>query len=310
MTQREKIEMLRTAIVQLYVDEGRSKSYISRLLEVDRKTLTEVLNNEWKLEQGNASYMTPSNKKFLNKHRNLIKSRLDNDTTLVKIASELKVNSDYLSRTIIPRDEILKKSLSDYYSRIERQAEERRTSQKAMSPHEYDIVDLEGEIWKDILGHEGYMVSNKGRVKSYKETYKDYMLLTPHPNKNNGRLYIRISDKANLQVARLVGFNFVEGHSKESNTINHIDGDNQNNWSDNLEWVSQAENNQHAYDNGRPVVKSYQKYGKFKKIILDDKYEFKTMRALSKFIGLSETQVRRYINGETKDSPYTFKFIY
>lgn len=46
------------------------------------------------------------------------------------------------------------------------------------------------------------------------------------------------------------------------------------------------------------------------KIILDDKYEFKTIVALAKFLGKSETQISRYINGETNCSDHTFKFIY
>ena len=36
MTQKEKIEMLKETITFLYEKEGRSKSYISRLLCVDR----------------------------------------------------------------------------------------------------------------------------------------------------------------------------------------------------------------------------------------------------------------------------------
>ena len=53
----------------------------------------------------------------------------------------------------------------------------------------------------------------------------------------------------------------------------------------------------------------YSKNGKFKKIIMDNKYEFKTIAALAKFLQVSESQVQRYISGETK-SEHTFQFIY
>lgn len=45
-------------------------------------------------------------KSFLNKHRNLIKSRLDKDIQLKDIAKkELGVSIDYVTKTIIKQDE-------------------------------------------------------------------------------------------------------------------------------------------------------------------------------------------------------------
>ena len=76
MTNREKIDLLKSTIEFLYTKEGRPKSYIARLLEVDRKVLTGIIN-EWGLIQANTYHLTPSNKKFINKHKQLIKSRLE-----------------------------------------------------------------------------------------------------------------------------------------------------------------------------------------------------------------------------------------
>ena len=39
MTSQEKAEMLKTTITQLYTNEGRTISYISRLLEINRTTV-------------------------------------------------------------------------------------------------------------------------------------------------------------------------------------------------------------------------------------------------------------------------------
>ena len=72
MTQKEKIEMLKETITFLYEKEGRSKSYISRLLCVDRKTLVYKIN-EWGLIKANISYMKPSTLKFLNRNKQLNK---------------------------------------------------------------------------------------------------------------------------------------------------------------------------------------------------------------------------------------------
>jgi predicted transcriptional regulator YheO len=113
----------------------------------------------------------------------------------------------------------------------------------------------------------------------------------------------------NLNIARLVAHNFVYGHSKEKNTVDHKDGDKSNNKASNLEWVTQSTNNQRAYDNGKKSHAGYSKRGKFQKIILDGKYEFKTIRALAKFLKVSESQVGRYIDGDCK-TEHTFKIIY
>ncbi len=307
MTQKEKITLLKNTIVTMYEKEGRSKSYISRILEVDRKTLIGMIN-EWKLVQANISRLTPSNQKFANKHRQLIKSRLDNNISQVKIANELGVGRDYL-RNIISKDEVLNKANQDYVHRLKVQAEENKENAMNMSNRDYHFEELEGEEWKEILGYDGYYISNMGRVKHYIKGYDKFILLKPYQNlKNYGRLYIRIQDKA-LQVSRLVGFAFVKGNSEEKNTIDHIDGDPTNNRADNLDWVSQSENNERAYKNGRTKNIAYSKNGRFKKIILDDKYEFSTITSLAKFLGVSHTQTQRYISGETKFSR-NVEFIY
>lgn len=307
MTQKEKITLLKSTIMFMYEKEGRSKSYISRVLEVDRKTLIGMIN-EWGLVQANVSRLTPSNQKFANKHRQLIKSRLDNNISQIKIAEELGVGRDYL-RNIIVKDEVLNKANQDYTHRIKMQAEINRQNAMNRSSFDYNFEELEGEEWKEILGYDGYYISNMGRVKHYIKRYKRYILLKPYPNeKNEGRLYIKLKDK-NLQVSRLVGFAFIKGYSEEDNTIDHLDGDCQNNCAYNLEWVSQSENNRRAYERGRRKNIAYSKNKRFKKIVLNDEYKFSTITSFAKFLGVSHTQAQRYISGDANFS-HNIKFIY
>ena len=309
MTEREKIELLKNTIIKLYCNEGRSKSYISRLLEVDRKTLIKAINEDWKLEKGNVSYLTPSNQKFANKNKNLIISKLDNDISISKIANELKVTSEYLSN-IIKKVPELNEHKIDYINRQKINAQERKNQLVEKSSLNYDWEELPDEEWKEILGYSSYYISNMGRVKKYIKTYDKYVLLSLNINSRTGRVYIKIEGKG-LQVSRLVGFAFLDGYSEEKNTIEHIDNDVTNNKASNLMWVSMGDNNKLAYKKGKAKSKAFTKRGKWKKIILDDKYEFKTIVALAKFLGKSETQINRYyINGETNCSDHTFKFIY
>lgn len=294
----DKLEILKPAIYQLYSKEGRSKVYISKLLQVNRKKLADKIS-EWNLPEAEPMrYLKPSNQKFLNKHKNLIKSRLDNDIAIREISTELKVSDDYLKRTIIKNDKVLSKAYEDYKNRRREDTKKRKQEIIEKSSYEYNIIDYEGEIWKPIKGYDGYMVSNYGRVKSYSSSYGQYHLLTPAPNKNNGRLYISIAKNKkqhNLQVARLVGFSFVEGHTQEKNTINYKDGDVLNNKWTNLEWCAQSENNKHSYDTLNRKKNKSKRY-QFSKILYKNKYEFKTVAAFSKFIGKSETQARRYLD--------------
>ena len=287
MTNAEKTILLKDTIYQLYSKEGRSLQYISELLGIDRKIMTGKIR-EWGMEQANVRHMKPSNRKFLNKHKAYIKKRLDEDNTVEDIARDLGVSRYYLSRTIIYQDEILKKAEEDRLNR-QRQPKERIRF--------LPISEIEGEIWKPILGFENYEVSNLGRIRAYSDVHSLFYEVHSFPNKNNGRLYVllfRNGYRKNMQVARLVAHAFCEGYA-EHMTVNHIDGNVQNNTAENLEWVTQKENNQKGYDTGLIPRKSYKRF-KFSKIVYQGKYEFSTVRAFAKFLGKSETQTRRYMD--------------
>ena len=301
MTYKEKAELVKDSIYQLYVKEGRSKRYIADLLQLSSEVL-KVKIAEWGFPEPEPNmHLKPSSRKFLNKNRGFIKSRLDKNTPIKTIASELNVTESFI-HNIIKKDETLSQSKQEYLNRLNNQHIDRINNIKEQSSREYVIEDLPGEIWKPVLGYEYYYVSNKGRVKKLSKKYKVFYLRKPTENPENHRLYVNLScDKKvnNIQVARLVGFNFVDGYSEEKNTINHKDGDVHNNNADNLEWVSQSENNQHSYSVLRRKTSCQKKY-LFKKIVYKNKYEFKTVMAFAKFIGKSQTQARRYLDNPEK----------
>lgn len=299
----DKAELMKQAIKQLYENEGRSINYISKLLDIERKVLTSKIK-EWNLKEAEPRHhLSVSKKKFLNKNRNLIKSRLDNDITISKIAEELKISRKTLVDTYIKADDVLTKAYQDYNNRKEQLHKEKIDECINASGRIYDFSDLPGEIWKPILGYDKYMVSNMGRIKTLSKSYNRYYLLRFQPNKNNGRLYVRLINNdgksRNLQVARIVAFAFVSGHSDEKNTVNHEDGDVTNNKADNLSWMSQSKNNEHSYKKLKRTKNKEKKYI-FSKIVYCDKYEFKTVAAFSRFLGKSETQVRRYLDEPKK----------
>lgn len=300
-----KIIELKDAIYQLYCKEGRSAVYISKLFKINRKNLGLQLK-EWNFEKLKVKRITPANKKLLNKYKSLILSRLKNNISLKDISNEIKIS--YIKiQYLYKLDDDLVKAIEDYKERLKQQHINRINDFIQKSNRNYEIQPIEGEIWKPILGYEGYEVSNKGRIRHYTLTYNKYYLLKQQSNKNNNRLYVTLchdNKREFLQVARLVGFNFCDGYSKINNTINHKDGNVQNNDFSNLEWVSQANNNLHSYRVLNRIINKGVR-GKFI-IIYKNKFTFKTVAAFARFINKSETQTRRYLETPKK---YNIKII-
>lgn len=130
-----------------------------------------------------------------------------------------------------------------------------RYVKKTMEP----IVDLFGEVWKDVLGFEGYyQVSNKGRVKTLSRTFnakngrlytKQSQLHKLHDDCKRGYLKIILRKKGEPKsffVHRLVGIAFIE-NPENKRTINHKDGIKTNNCVENLEWATDSEQIKHSF---------------------------------------------------------------
>lgn len=104
------------------------------------------------------------------------------------------------------------------------------------------------EEWRDVIGYEGiYLVSNQGNIKSVKRN----KILSP---KNNHDGYLRIQLWRNnkalfVAIHRLVAQAFIDNPENKP-FVNHIDGIKNHNFVENLEWVTQSENIQHAWGTG------------------------------------------------------------
>lgn len=116
------------------------------------------------------------------------------------------------------------------------------------------------EIWKPIKDYEGlYEISNFGKVKSlsrniYNLKNKKFNRKTKEKILNcvsNKKGYLTIQLYKNGKqkqyfVHRLVAQAFINNFQNKPQ-INHIDGNKKNNKVDNLEWVSNLENNKHSW---------------------------------------------------------------
>ena len=117
---------------------------------------------------------------------------------------------------------------------------------------------MKNETWKPVPDYEGlYQISNTGQVKSLKR--KKEHILKPVPNKNYGYLQVMLVDTQRHYklhyVHRLVASVFIENPNGYK-FVTHIDGDKENNCTENLRWIEKTVNrNQWTKSNGEPLEK-------------------------------------------------------
>lgn len=201
------------------------------------------------------------------------------------------------------------------------------------------------EVWKDIDtikeadGTCAYQISNLGNVRrakevvssvvakdmgttgwcgSYTRKLKPRLLkLNKTYNKNGDQRYVFVSIKDHTyMVHRLVSAAFLEADYKPGLVVNHKDGNKHNNCVDNLEWVTQAENEQHSYDVlGKQVwnkgtkglmpkqwtEERRSKYVERNKNIMEDRAAGMTTKQLSEKYGICTGYIQQIIKDNNHD---------
>ena len=187
MKNTEKAELLKSTIEHLYSKEGRSISYISRLLEINRKVLSSKIH-EWNLPVApHIRYMKPSTRKCMNRNKLFIISQLNNDVTIKNICETIKIDKK-LIKLFADNDKEIKTAYDNYITRKRIKHLDCVEKQKNNSNRNYDFKEYPNEEWKSILGYEDYYISNYGRVKKLNKRLDSFYLITQSPNKYNGRL--------------------------------------------------------------------------------------------------------------------------
>lgn len=133
------------------------------------------------------------------------------------------------------------------------------------------------ENWKQILGLKVvddsiiHLVSDRGRVLTINNGRATFRLGSTD---RNGYLVLTFGHTDHRLVHRLVGEYFCD-KKEGSGCINHKNGIKTDNRSVNLEWVTYAENNRHAYATGLNTCYSENHHGAIDKEIVYKIYELK-----------------------------------
>lgn len=116
-------------------------------------------------------------------------------------------------------------------------------------------------ILKEIPGFNGdYLASSDGFIYSnsptYRTTYKGKSIVRSKKTRKIGgsklskKGYLRVNMQAKVYfVHTLIALTFLQNEDPSKNQVNHIDGNKLNNNINNLEWVSNSENREHAVKN-------------------------------------------------------------
>jgi hypothetical protein len=172
---------------------------------------------------------------------------------------------------------------------------------------EYDTTNqdkYENEEWKDIPceiveGIKGYKISNCGRVKNHKGK------ISEGSNHESGYLWVSISPKQYL-LHRLVAKVFIP-NPENKEQVNHKDGNKLNSKVDNLEWMTNSENSQHAHDNKlHPNTKSIIQYD----LNMNKINEFKSQLDASRQLNISDSSIRKCCYYKQKMAGgFIFRFV-
>ncbi|WP_025761818.1 NUMOD4 domain-containing protein [Dyadobacter tibetensis] len=153
-----------------------------------------------------------------------------------------------------------------------------------------------------------YEISNYGRLKSFQNNPKDGSIIKGSVIQGYKSLNIRVTGgkTINRYVHKLVAEHFVEKKSQDHSFVIHKDFEKQNNFYENLLWVTKAEMIEHNRENpafiNRVIPKRTKNYklteSKVKIIKKLLKNDNNRLKMIAKQFGITHTQLNRIRSGE------------
>lgn len=188
------------------------------------------------------------------------------------------------------------------------------------------IVSSTSEIWTDVYGYEGlYQVSTEGNVRSLDRTtvtkngreMKFEGKTLKFKTDKDGYKQVSLSKEGkqkSFQVHRLVMINFLPHPNANNLTINHENGQKDDNRLVNLTYMTQIQNMKHAVENG--LMKTGENHHKatltneqvkyIRSVYVPKHPEF-GQGALSRKFGVSQPTISQIVNNKNRVSEKTLE---
>ena len=167
--------------------------------------------------------------------------------------------------------------------------------------------DLENEIWKQIIFENNldidkkYFVSNLGRFKnSFGIIMNDYKV------NDNGYIRVYIYNKT-YYLHRIIAETFIKNPEKKEQ-VNHKDGNKLNNNIENLEWVTNQENQIHKFKNGlgKKITKQIIQYD----LQMNEIKHFSSISEASRTLNICKTNIQEVLLNRRKTTcGFIFKYL-
>lgn len=176
-----------------------------------------------------------------------------------------------------------------------------------LAGYKNEVKQFRPVIDEDMVAYEkwycydnDYDISNYGRIK---HKFSDHYRLLSGSLHKDGYVFVTLHGKQ-LPVHRLVATAFVPSDI-DCDEVNHKDGNKQNNFASNLEWVNRSQNQKHAVDNGLQPRGLTTYNGKFTE---EQRSEIKRLwdsgelskREIAKRFGVSHTCINDITNDKYK----------
>lgn len=149
--------------------------------------------------------------------------------------------------------------------------------------------------WRTIAEHPAYEVSDTGEVRHGERILKQQ-------TDRKGYRRVKIGRSHLIRVHREVAKAFVPNPEGKPQ-VNHKDGDKGNNRADNLEWVTNAENQLHAYRTGL-------KHGAHVMVIRNDGMIYRSVSEAAEALGVRQGVISNALQGRQRTvKGHTFQYF-
>lgn len=164
-------------------------------------------------------------------------------------------------------------------------------------------------VIKQIKDYDRYLIDTNGIIYDKKYNNRKICQWIDSVGYYDCILYDSNKKKHYKRVHRLVAETFID-NPNQLPQVNHKDGNKLNNNVSNLEWMTNAENTQHGYDNDlyrfhtrSYPVNVYKKNGEYITT-------FPSIRSMCKELGLNRKTVSNILNGFKDENNYDYLFEY